>query len=118
MTLSNDFLEVLSPNFLGSKRISLSLSDQTPVPKALQDVRIEIDYSEAEDYGGIVLPVLVMVQTPRKKGFRSDVFRKIAPTSYIFAPQEAGTHLVVVREVFHNRLHGTLALEVAGEPGE
>jgi len=109
--MSQNFLDILSPSYIGSRVIQLALSN----PAALQDVEVVIDWSEADQYGGIVLPAMVMVQAPNPEDFRRLVFTRALPKSFLFTPKERGLYLVVAREIFHNQLHGSLEIEVSGE---
>lgn len=111
-------VDEISPDFIGEDRIKLSLSELTPAPRAFSPVQIDVDYSDADDIGGIVRPLELTVTAPTPANFRRRIIRKSLPSSIIIKPQEGGEHLVVLKECGHNKAVGIFVLDVAGEPTE
>ena len=114
MTIIDD----ISPTFIGEDRIVLTLSQDTPNPKAFAPVQIDIDYSAADPEGGIVLPLELIVNAPSDANFSRRIIRRSLPSSIIIKPQEGGEHLVLLRECGHNKFVGIFILDVAGDPTE
>ncbi len=108
----------ISPTYIGEDRIKLSLSPDTPNPKAFSPVQLDIDYGDADPEGGIVLPLELIVSAPSPANFRRDIIRRSLPSSIIIKPQEGGEHLVILRECGHNKFVGIFILAVAGDPTE
>lgn len=106
-------IDTISPRFVGEERISLTLSQETREPAAGQGFIVLVDASAAEPEG-LVGPFVITLQTPTGAGFQRYELESL-PSGLTFFPQEAGTHLVLVRELGHNRWRGTLAVEVSGE---
>lgn len=111
----NQQIDDLSPRTIGEDKITLTLSDTTPNPIAFGAVQIDIDTTRADAEGGLILPLELFIQAPTDAGFRTDVFRRTLPESFVFFPISAGQHLVLIREVGHNRWHGKLVIIVEGE---
>ena len=108
-------VEEICPDTIGEDRFVLTLSSATPTPKAFGVVEILVDYAQAAPEG-VVLPLELLVQAPSSSGFVRRYYRRTAPSSVTFVPKEGGPHLVVLREVGHNRWVGKLRVSVAGDP--
>ncbi len=106
--------EDISPDYLGEELISVELAEPDLKPSTGQVVQLSVGYSKTGE-AGIVLPIEIIVQSPVAEGFESHVFRRSAPTSFVFTPIAAGPHLVLVRELFHNYWFGRLVFDVAGD---
>ena len=111
-------VDEISPDFIGEDRIKLSLSKNTPSPRAFSPAEIDINYSAAHDIGGIVRPLELTVTAPSPANFQRRIIRNSLPSSIIIKPQEGGEHLVVLKECGHNKVVGIFVLQVAGEPTE
>jgi hypothetical protein len=107
-------IDEISPAYIGEDVISLDLSDSTPKPRVGNPVIVTVDYSDSEKYGGTTLPLEVVVQGPTPEFFRSHVYRAFKPHILVFSPETAGEHLVLLRELVHNRFVGTLVVQVMG----
>lgn len=121
-------LDEISPDYIGAGLISLKLNDPTTPPRAFNAVIVDVDYSAADEFGGIQNPIELIVSGPSPSSFRREVFgnelggisQRTPPSSVAFSPQEGGRHLLMIREVGHNRLHGTIEIDVEGsinDPG-
>ena len=110
------FSEEFSPKIVGADRLKLSLSQETPKPTALLPVIFLVDYSGARADGGIVLPLEMIVQAPTVAGYRRQVYTRTSPSALVYSPISSGTHLVLLREMFHNKFFGRLVFEVSGDP--
>jgi len=109
-------LEELSPETIGEDRVDLRLDDGNLQPRAGQTVVVNIDYARC-DPDGIRLPLELVVQSPSTTGILQKLFTRTRPTSIAFRAREGGAHLVMVRELAHNRWFGRLRVQIAGEPG-
>jgi hypothetical protein len=107
-------IEEICPEYIGEERITLSL-DPSISPRAFQSLLLEIDYSLCDPEGGAVLPLELLVQGPSPSSFRRRVITRSRPAEIVVTPREGGRHLVVLREMAHNRFHGKIAFDVAGE---
>lgn len=109
-----DFLDELSPRYVGEDRISLTL-DSTDTPQAGRALLLNVDYS-ATMPEGVVLPLILTIVPPSEdQEPEVRVFRRRAPTSIPITPREGGVHLVSLREAAHNRWWGRLRVTVSGE---
>lgn len=110
-------IDDFSPAYIGEDKIVLSLDASTPTPKVFTSVQVAIDYSSAEPEG-VVLPLELIIQGPTEASFVEKTYRKFRPDSISFKPIAAGEHLVLLREVAHNRWVGRLRIEVVGDQFE
>ncbi len=110
-------IDDFSPAYIGEDVIVLSLDPSTPEPKVFTSVQIAIDYSGAEP-SGVALPLELIIQGPTAASFVEKTYRKTRPASVSFRPLAAGEHLVLLREVAHNRWVGRLRVEVTGDSFE
>lgn len=104
----------LAPSYIQEQRITLRLSTATPKPRAFQLVVVEVDYSAALPEG-VVLPLLFAVTGPTHSNRTESVLRRVAPLSLTFRPIEAGSHLIWLGELHHNRWWGGLVIDVIGD---
>lgn len=107
-------LEEISPETIGEDRIDLRLDDGNLSPRAGQIITVNIDYSRCAP-DGTRLPIELVVQAPSPLGFVQRTFTRTRPTSITFRAREGGGHLVMVRELAHNRWFGRLRIAIAGE---
>ena len=61
---------------------------------------------------GLALPLELTVTSPSDQNFLRKNFLRVVPQTVTFTPREAGTHLVRIREVGHNRWFGLLEVSV------
>ena len=111
-------VDEISPTFYAEDRIRLTLNPNTPEPRAFQALQVDVDYSQADGFGRIALPLELIISPPTKANFRRDIIRKVLPTTIVLKPTEGGQHLVLLREIGHNLFVGRLTLDVAGDPLE
>jgi len=103
----------LVPSYTGEGRIVLSLSRETPNPRAFHIVDVLVDYSRTlPEY--VVRPLELIIRAPTDVNFRRRYYTRQVPSIITFQPQEGGTHLVLLRECAHNHWHGKIRIEVDG----
>ena len=107
-------VDEISPDFMGDNLISLSLNIETANPIALKAVVIDVDVSAA-DPEGLVLPLELIIRPPTNANIIRRHFTDRIPATISFRPLEGGEHLVLLREMAHNRYTGTLTIEVEGD---
>lgn len=117
-------IDKLSPGYIGAKLLKLTLA-RLESPRALSPVDIKLEVDAAADTEkiatrfGLALPLEMTVTSP-SSALRGDVevrqyFRRVVPSEFSFTPREGGEHLVRVRETAHNRIWGSLVVDVAGD---
>ena len=108
-------LDILSPLYIDEDKFTLEL-DSVSVAIALQPMTLNINYDEA-DPEGAMLPIEVIVQPPTEDGtgYIQKIFRNFIPSSFTFTPINAGDHLVLVKELGHNRWQGRLLITIEGD---
>lgn len=106
-------LDRLSPATIGESKIQLAVNSDT-IPKVGFICEVLIDYSKTFPEGPS-LPIEVVVQGPSESSYRARTYRSTRPSQFSFTPREVGEHLVLVRELSHNRWVGTVRLTVAGD---
>lgn len=107
-------IDELSPDYIGAERITLTLDAAQARVAALESVLVQVDYAKALPEG-VVLPLLLEVQGPSPGSYQRRAFTRVAPKALVFTPREGGPHLVLLRELAHNRWVGKLRLDVEGE---
>lgn len=111
-------LDELSPPYVREARFDLTVAlgpDKLLAPiRAFTSVVIDVSYARTAPEG-VMLPILLEVQGPSAGSYQRREFLRAPPASIIFTPREGGPHLVTLREVAHNRWHGSLRLDVEGE---
>lgn len=105
----------ICPGYVATELIKLSLAQPEATPRAFQFILIDVDYSAADEVGGMVLPLELMVTAPTPSNFDRTYSDLLLPSQIAFQPVEGGRHLVTLREVAHNRVYGNLLVEVAGD---
>lgn len=108
-------LDEVSPAYVGEERIALQVDPSTDALVG-RVVQVDLDYSGC-DPEGPSLPLQLTIRPPdsKKAGAVTKTFRDRVPSQISFVPQQAGTHLVMVKELAHNRWIGRLSLEIAGD---
>ncbi|HEX4334682.1 MAG TPA: hypothetical protein VH062_02145 [Polyangiaceae bacterium] len=109
------FLADFSPDNVGTNRFKLSLDVTTQSPAAGVACIVNVDYSSADADGGVVLPLEVLVQAPTVDGYRRQVLTRARLDQLVVIPISGGAHMVMVRELGHNRAFGALTFNVAGD---
>lgn len=112
--MSGPLLETMLPDYVGAARIKLTPADLTP-PRAFSTIIIGVELLQEALTLGLSLPLEMTVTAPSATGFVRHIFRTTIPAELSFTPKEGGPHLVRLREVGHNKWHGELVLDVAGE---
>ena len=107
-------LDQLCPMYVGSEALGLSLADPAATRRAFNSISVNVDYSGAGSEG-VRFPLELLIKGPSVSNFRRHIYRRTTPPSFSFKPIEGGQHLVVLREVGHNRLIGKLAIAVDGD---
>lgn len=110
-------IDQFSPAYIGEDKIALTLDPASTSPRVFASIQILVDYDGA-DPAGVVLPLELIIQGPTPASFSQKVFRKTKPNSVSFRPIAAGEHLVLLREVAHNRWVGRLRVQVSGDQFE
>ena len=112
--MTTNAIDELSPDYVGSKRIKLTNADPLTTPRSFRAVVIDVDYSDADEIGEVELPIELIVGAPTDENFIRQIFYDLVPSQVAFTPKEGGSFLIMVREVFHNKIFGTLRVEVEG----
>lgn len=107
-------LDELAPDYIRERRIDLSTDDQSPPPRAFAPVLVTVSYTRCKPEG-VMLPLVLEVQGSSSASYQRREFTGTAPDSVSFTPIEGGDHLVVLREVAHNRWFGSLRISIDGE---
>jgi len=107
-------VDEISPSYVGAELIGLSTAEPSVTSRSFNAVLLDVDYSDTDEIGGVVLPIEMTVTPPSPSGFQRQIFRLLTPSQIAFTPQEGGPHLVLLREVGHNRVYGTIQLAVLG----
>ena len=107
-------LDELSPSYIRENRIDVTLNTEARAPQALSPVLIDVKYDRCKPEG-VMLPLIFEVQGSSLASYKRVIFAHAAPDSLAFTPIEGGVHTVTLREVAHNRWHGSLRFVVEGE---
>jgi len=112
-------LDILSPTYVKADRITLTVDEGSEPLQPFKPITINIDYGDA-DPSGIACPIETILQPGGSKGgaaygYRYKVHRRTPPDSWTFTVPSAGTYLVLVREIHHNRWQGRLVITVEGD---
>jgi hypothetical protein len=99
---------------MGEDRIKLGVDERTRVT-AQRPITLRVDYTRADEDGGVVLPLLFTVQPEfgDGEGYTEKVFDRFRPQTITFSVLEPGSYLVTLRETTHNKWQGRLRLDVA-----
>ncbi len=104
----------ISPSYVGEEKIVLTLSATTPLPRAFDEVVVDIDYSKTLP-AGVSLPLIFRAVDPAGRKLIERVLRRLAPTELSFRPISGGLHLIWLAEAAHHRWFGALRIDVAGD---
>lgn len=112
--MSELLLEEISPRYIREKRLDLTLDQSVTAPSAFNPILVNVSYARTLP-DGVMLPLVLEVQGPSPQSYQRREYTTVRPDGIIFTPREGGVHLVVLREVAHNRFWGRLRIDVAGE---
>jgi hypothetical protein len=115
-------LDEISPEFIRSEVFTLTLSEPLVAAKAFTAVLIDVNYDGADEFGGVMNPLELTIDSPSPDLFVRDIFGDVAggisqrepPSQVAFTPKEGGRFRITLREVGHNKLYGTLQVDVLG----
>lgn len=110
-------IDFMSPLYIGEDKVRVTVDPSTDPPTAGKPVTLNFDYTDADEAGGLVLPLVLTVQPPGVEGvgYVTHTFTRHRPSSYTFTARDAGTYFILLKESAHNRWQGRLLMEVAGE---
>lgn len=106
-------LDALCPMSVGAAVLRLSLVEPLVPLRAFRPIDIAVSFADV-GAEGVALPLEFTVVGPSEMSFVRQYYRRSAPSVVTFTPREGGAFLVRLREAAHNRLYGTLKLDVAG----
>lgn len=113
-------LDEFAPTYVREQLLVIALANSL-IPAKVNtavDLTVEATGDAAADKAGLVVPIEMIVTSPssaaRGQPFYRHVFRRKAPTQISFVPREGGDHLVVLREVAHNKWWGSIQISVVG----
>ena len=111
-------IDRVAPSYEGEDMISLSIRPGS-LTRVNHPCTINIDQSPAGE-NGISLPVLAIVQPRFGDGseYKEIEYDTFLPESFSFIPRKAGSYLVLIKEIYHNRWQGRLTVEIAGDSHE
>lgn len=104
-------LDQIAPSYIGARRITLALADPREPLRANKPVAITVSYVAAAPEG-ISLPLELICSPPTLELAQRFTFRRFLPAELTITPRETGRHIITLREIFHNRWGGSLALDV------
>ncbi len=107
----------LCPDYVGQKKISLSLGVNTLRPVPFSAVDVDVDYTAALP-ADIILPLELTILAPSASNFYRKIYNKARPNTITFQPRQSGSHIVRLAEVGHNRWFGYLQVIVAGDSSD
>ncbi|MEA3225149.1 MAG: hypothetical protein U9Q07_04300 [Planctomycetota bacterium] len=112
-------IDTIAPVTIGRDAISLTVDIDSEPLQTFKVLQINIDYSDAGD-PGISVPLELIIQPGfgsggTANGYKRTVYRRTAPTQFLYRPPAAGQYLILLREIHHNRLQGRLLIDVAGD---
>jgi hypothetical protein len=114
----SEIIDTISPVFIGEDKFTLTIDEASKPLLSYKPISINIDYSEADLEGGVVLPIVIVVQPAfgDGTGYIRKTFSRSAPSSFsFFASAGAGDYLIVVKEYGHNQWQGRLVITVGGD---
>ena len=111
-------LDMLSPKNVQASKISLALLPNSEPLLPYVPITVTVNYDDG-DPEGVSLPLVFVVQPGGKGGvaggYKRTVYSRIKPTALTFTVPGAGSYLVSLSELFHNRWQGRLVLDVQGD---
>jgi hypothetical protein len=107
-------VDLICPPEIGEQRIKLNLKH--PDSKILAHIAfpVTIDWSRTLPVG-LSLPLEVIVQGPVAGQRERRLYRTTIPDLIMVTPKSGGRHLLLVRELYHNRWQGQLFFDAEGD---
>jgi len=118
------FVDRYCPDFVGARKLSLSLAPELPEPKAGRVAILDVDYSatfEAQELDGVeyeqgpVYPLVAIISGPTPSLVQRIDYTDSVPDRVVFVPKEPGRHTVLLSEAGHNHWFGTASFDVGGD---
>jgi len=125
-------MDELSPDYMGEDRLVLlpqlrlvpagALNPDGTINKNIKTIDIyrahqnhywKVVYTQC-DPEGVVLPLEMIVRGPSQSSYKRKVYSTHAPNVLHYKPTEGGVHLIMLREVAHNRWWGRINVNVTG----
>jgi hypothetical protein len=100
----------LCPGYVGERWIGLSLADPLAARIPYDPIDVKVDTAKCDAVGGVQLPLELIVTGPTTVS--RTVLLYMVPSQVSFTPREGGRHVVVLREIAHNRWVGKLRVDV------
>lgn len=115
--MSTARLDRICPHYVGSGKITVQLDTATTPPYAYSATTINIDYSSTgENWVSLPIEIIIAPSSADSDGYIRKKFTDAPPESFTWRPTRPGSHLVIVRELFHNQYQGKLEINVEGDP--
>lgn len=113
-TLPTNAADEMFPADFGAEVITLAPLDVDARARAFEPYPLAVSLSATYQTSGIAPPFELVVAAPSG---RHDV-QELAelPLAVMLRAEEGGTHRVTLREVAHNRWHGSTTIDVDGDP--
>lgn len=111
-------IDVISPSYIRTTAISISLKNPESTPRAFQAVDLQLALTGMALDVGVVFPLDLSITPPSATSgapVLHHTFRRVLPPGFAFTPREGGVHLVRVRERTHNLFWGYLVVDVQGD---
>jgi hypothetical protein len=105
-------LDELAPSYVRAKLLDLTLDPEAEAPRTFRPLTVLVSYARTKP-DGVCLPLLFEVQPPTPINYQKRTFTRAAPAFVIWTPKEAGRHLVILREAAHDRLWGSIEIQVS-----
>lgn len=102
-------IDDISPEYVGERRIDLSLAELNPKPGDVVVVRVSYARTLPE---GVVPPLEAVVIRSTDGVVVMRRAYSLPPEFFDFVPEEAGAYMARLGEAFHNRWAGVLEFEV------
>lgn len=107
-------IDEINPPMVGEQRITLKLAVGARQLLAHVPFQVEVNYERTMPEG-VTLPLELVVQGPKVGQFYRRLFTRSKPSTLLVTPRSGGRHLILFRELFHNRWQGQLFVDVEGE---
>lgn len=112
-------IDLVSPITLGSKLLKIEVDESSQPLLNNHPIKVNFNYDDADDVGGVILPLILTIQAAEflgeAGGYRRKFFKRSTPASYTFTVPSSGEYLVTLREFAHNRYQGRLQITVGGD---
>jgi hypothetical protein len=103
------------PDTFGAEALDLVPLDPTARPRAydLYPLLVVLRPTKPFSTAGLMPPLEVIVAAPSGRHERTELVE--VPIALVVTPSEGGVHRITVREIAHNRWHGTTEISADGE---